>query len=145
MDLTEQLIEEEEGRTPWAIVDSRGYLTVGIGACIDHKVKGAGLCDAAIDAQFKFDRATADAVCARIPNFDKCNDVQKAALTSVAYQLGDQVLGWKHFMAAMQAGPDFAAAAAALRDSDWARDETPLRAERETKMLETGEWVAHGS
>ena len=142
MDLTEQLIGEEEGRDRCSYKDSRGFDTIGIGALVDHRVRGAGLCDAAIDAQFAHDRASADAICARIPRFSTLNEVQKASLLSVAFQLGDQILGWKHFMAAMAAG-DLPGAAAALLDSNWARKQTPKRANRETSMLETGVWVAH--
>lgn len=141
-DLAEQLIGEEEGRVRTSYKDSRGFDTIAIGCLVDKRVRGAGLCDAAIDAQFAHDRASADAICARIPNFEDLGDVQKAALTSVAFQLGDQVLGWKNFMAAMERR-DLASAAAALRDSEWARTETPQRAERETSMLESGNWVEH--
>lgn len=141
-DLTEQLIGEEEGRVRTAYPDSSEshFLTIGIGCLVDKRVPGAGLCDAAIDAQFQHDIANAQAVCARIPNFDTLNEVQKASLRSVAFQLGPQVLGWKHFMAAMDA-KDTHAAAAALLDSNWARAETPHRAERECQMLADGQWV----
>lgn len=143
-DLAEQLIGEEEGRVRTAYPDSSEshFLTIGIGCCVDKRVKGTGLCDAAIDAQFAHDRGNADAVCARIPNFTALNAVQQAALVSVAFQLGDQILGWKAFMAAMLAS-DAKAAATALRDSEWARTETPHRADRETSMLETGTWMEH--
>lgn len=143
-DPAEQLIAEEEGRERTVYPDSLGYESIGIGACVDKRVRGAGLCDAAIDAQFAHDRANADAVCARLPGFAALNDVQKAALTSVAFQLGDAVLGWRDFMAAMrQTPPDVKAAGAALRDSKWATVQTPERADRECTMLETGEWQEH--
>jgi len=139
-DLTEQLIAEEEGLRRCAYTDSRGYLTIGIGCCVDTRVPGTGLCDAAIDAQFAHDRAEADAVCQRIPNFAKLNANQQAALTSVAFQLGGQILGWKNFMLAMGI-EDWHAASNELLDSEWARKQTPHRAEREAAMLSTGEWV----
>lgn len=143
-DLAETLIGEEEGRERTGYPDSLGYESIGIGCCIDKRVRGAGLCDAAIDAQFTHDRANADAVCERIPNFRALNPVQSAALTSVAFQLGDQVLGWKDFMAAMrETPPNVRAAGAALRDSKWAKVQTPERADRECTMLETGAWVEH--
>jgi GH24 family phage-related lysozyme (muramidase) len=141
-DLAEQLVAEEEGRKRTAYPDSRGFLTIGIGCCVDPKVIGTGLCDAAIDAQFAHDRATADSVCARIPGFASLNEVQQAALVSIAFQLDAQILGWAHFMAAMcETPPNVKAAAAALLDSEWARRQTPQRATRECEMLETGVWV----
>lgn len=143
-DLAAQLVGEEEGRERTVYRDSLGFESIGIGCCVDHRVRGAGLCDAAIDAQFAHDRANADAVCARIPGFAAINAVQQAALTSVAFQLGDQVLGWHDFMAAMsQTPPDVKAAGAALRDSKWAKVQTPERADRECTMLESGAWVEH--
>lgn len=140
--LTLQLIAEEEGRKRCVYLDSRGFSTIGIGCLVDPRMPGAGLCDAAIDAQFAHDRIAADTVCARIPQFETLNEVQQASLTSIAFQLGNQILGWKHFMAAMSAH-DLSAAAVALMDSEWARQQTPHRALRETRMLETGQWIAH--
>lgn len=139
-DLAEELIASEEGHARSAYLDSRGFWTIGIGCCVDARVKGTGLCDAAIDAQFEHDRSNANSVCARIPNFGGLDEVRQAALVSIAFQLGDQILGWHGFMTAM-AGNDRKAAAAALLESEWARIETPHRAERECSMLETGLWM----
>lgn len=143
-DIIEQLIGEEESRSRTVYPDSRGYETIAIGCCVDRRVKGTGLCDAAIDAQFAHDRANADAVCARIPNFGTLGLYQQAALVSVAFQLGDQILGWKHFMAGMSA-KDVNAAGDALLDSDWARVQTPRRAAREVAMLQQNIWVPHAA
>lgn len=140
MDLTEQLIGEEEGRERCAYSDSRGFWTIGIGCLVDKRFPGAGLCDAAIDAQFQHDSQTAVHTASRIPNFPQLNQIQQAALVSICFQLGDQVIGWKNFMAAMSSG-DFPGAANALMDSNWAKTETPKRALRETQMLATGQWV----
>ena len=143
MDPCEQLIGEEEGRRATVYTDSRGFSTIGIGCLVDARIRGAGLCDEAIDAQFRHDSATAWASAGRIPNFSSLNTFQQAALVSICFQLGPQVLGWKHFMAAMTAN-DLNAAGAALLDTEWARTQTPGRAQREVKMLVSGAWVPHG-
>lgn len=141
-DLTEQLIGEEEGRERCVYTDSRGFSTIGIGCLVDKRIAGSGLCDAAIDAQFAHDSLTARSTAARIPNFSSLNEVQQAALISVCFQLGAQVLGWKNFISGMTSS-DWQSAANALMDSTWAKEETPKRAQRETQMLATGEWVPH--
>lgn len=140
MDLTQQLITEEEGRSPCAYPDSRGFLTIAIGCPVDRRLRWAGLCDAAIDAQFAHDVAGAASTAASIPNFDALNDVQQAALKSVCFQLGAQVLDWKDFISGMTA-KDWGAAAAALMESRWAREQTPRRAARETQMIQSGTWL----
>lgn len=140
MSLAEKLIGEEEGREPCAYPDTEGFLTIGIGALVDRRQPGAGLCDAAIDAQFAHDSAEARATAARFPHYSDLNEVRQAVLISMAFQLGSKPLHWPQFMAALEAR-DPKKAAAAGRDTDWWRVQTHTRAEREMRMLETGEWV----
>lgn len=137
----ENLIAEEEGRSSTAYKDSRSYLTIGVGALIDPKVPGAGLCDAAIDAQFEHDSQSARAIAGKFPHFAELNEVRQAVLISMAFQLGDKPLHWPNFMNALESR-NYRAAADAGRDTDWWRTQTPRRAEREMQMLETGSWVA---
>lgn len=139
-EMAERLIAEEEGRDPCAYRDSRGYLTIGIGCLVDKSQIGAGLCDAAITAQFAHDSATARTEATRFPHFDELSDVRKAVLISMCFQMGTKPRHWPNFMAAM-AAKDYAQAAAAGRDSDWWRVQTHNRAERQMKMLESNEWV----
>ena len=136
-----QLISEEEGRIPYAYQDSRGLWTIGVGALVDHSVSGAGLCDAAIDAQLSHDTTTAAAEAQALSGFESCNDVQRAVLVSMCFQLGS-LAEWPKFRTALAAG-DFKAAATEGLNSMWAR-QTPKRAQREMAMLESGQWVDHG-
>lgn len=138
-DLAQQLVAEEEGRDPCAYPDTEGYLTIGIGALVDRRQPGAGLCDAAIDAQFAHNSAEARAIAARFPHYLELNDVRQAVLISLAFQLATKPLHWPDFIGALQAR-DYSRAAAAGRDSDWWRIQTHARAEREMRMLESGEW-----
>lgn len=139
-DLSEALIGEEEGRVGHVYPDTRGLLTIGIGCLVDPKVAGAGLCDAAIDAQFAHDSVTARSQAAQFPFFDQLNEVRKAVLVSMCFQMGTKPLHWPHFMAALQA-KDYMAAADAGLDSDWA-NQTRNRALRAMEMLSSGNWVA---
>lgn len=140
-DLAQQLIGEEEGRSASVYVDIRGFSTIGIGCLVDAKVKGAGLCDAAIDAQFAHDSMVARHLAALFPHFADLNPVRQAVLVSMCFQLGGKPLGWTEFTAALQA-QDYDAAAAAGLDSLWEKVQTPKRATREMAMLKSGVWVA---
>lgn len=145
MDLLEQLLSQEEGRERLAYRDSRGYLTIGVGALIDANVAGAfGLCDAAISAQFSHDSSAARMIASTWPNFSTLNPIRQAVLISMAYQLGNKPRGWPRFMAALER-QDFQDAAQQGADSNWFRIQTPNRAMREMTMLRTGEWVTHSS
>lgn len=137
-DLAEQLIEEEEGRVPYAYRDSEGYMTIGVGCLVDERVPGAGLCHAAIDAQLAHDMAQAREDAANLPGFQRLNPVQQAVLISMCFQLGN-LHDWPHFKGALAMG-DLRAAAGAGLNSQWAK-QTPARAQRQMRMLETGEWV----
>lgn len=142
MDLTEQLIGEEEGRSAAVYADTLGIKTIGIGCVVDPKIKGAGLCDAAIDAQFAHDSLVARHLASAFPHFADMNPVRQAVIVSMCYQLGGKPLGWTDFMAALQS-QDYDAAAAAGLDSLWEKVQTPKRATREMAMLKTGNWVEH--
>lgn len=139
-DRAEQLVGEEEGRSRTVYPDTRKIWTIAIGCVVDPKVPGAGLCDEAIEAQFAHDSLSARSIASLWPNYSAMNDVRKAVLVSMAFQLGNKPRGWPQFMAALTV-QNFEAAADAGLDSDWARDETPKRANREMAMLRSGQWV----
>ena len=101
--VAQRIISEEEGSTNYVIQDSRGYDTIAIGCCVDRRVKGTGLCQEAIDAQFKHDSATALATAKLFPFYDEMNDVRQGAIESMAYQLGRKPLDWHDFHAALEA------------------------------------------
>jgi lysozyme len=138
-DLASQLVGEEEGREAFAYPDTRGFLTIGIGALVDKRVHGAaGLCSEAIDAQFAHDSTRARADAMRLLGFERCNDVRQAVLVSMCFQLGD-LHDWPNFRRAIEVG-DYSTAAQHGLDSDWARTQTPKRANRQMRMLASGEW-----
>lgn len=144
-DLASQLVTEEEGRVPHAYQDHLGFWTIGVGHLIDVK-KGGRLPDFIIDRLLDHDMAVARAVAAAIPGYKVLNDVQRAVLESMVFQLGpepfdgDGVKDFVHMLAALAMG-DAKQAARDGRDSKWWREDTPQRAERQMKMLESGLWV----
>jgi GH24 family phage-related lysozyme (muramidase) len=138
--LSEQLLDEEEGRSSTVYTDTRGFLTISRGCLVDPKVSGAGLCGAAMAAQDAHDSAAARAIAEHFPHFTELNEVRQAVLISMAFQLGSKPLHWPDFMAALEKR-DYVVAAAAGLDSDWARDQTPRRAKRQMTMLSSASWV----
>jgi GH24 family phage-related lysozyme (muramidase) len=138
-DLIVKLLSEEEGRSATVYRDPLGYNTIGIGCCVDSRIRGVGLCDAAIDAQFAHDSVQARNYAEALPGFLRCNDVRQTALVSMCFQLGD-LHDWPDFKGAL-ATDNYEAAASAGYDSEWARTETPARAKRELEMLRIGQWI----
>jgi GH24 family phage-related lysozyme (muramidase) len=141
-DLTEQLLDEEEG-PPSATVyaDSRGFSTIARGVCIDPRVPGAGLPAAAIAIANEAKVADATLLAQHFPRWSEHIPIRQAVLISMCFQMGEGPLHWPNFNKAL-AQLDYNAAADAGLDSTWARIETPRRAERQMKMLRSGLWVA---
>lgn len=138
-DLAHKLVSEEEGRRRHVYQDTEGYWTVGVGCLVDAR-KGGGLCDEAIDVQLNHDLQTARKRAAALAGFELCNEVRKAVLVSMCFQLGS-LASWTNFRKALSAG-DYDAAAEHGLDSLWAR-QTPKRAERQMQMMRSGAWVNH--
>lgn len=135
--LAQQLVNEGEGPSSATVYYVNGYAHIGRGVCVDKHVPGAGLPDP-IRAQLDFEELKkATALAENLPGYQRCNDVQQAVLVSMCYQLGS-LWNWPRFKAALAAG-DHIAASNEMLDSLWAR-ETPKRANREAKMMKTGEW-----
>lgn len=147
--LLRQLLIEEEGRVPHVYPDHLGYATIGVGHLVDER-KGGGLPGAIIDALLDYDIREKGAAAARIPGFDRLNEVQRAQIISMVFQLGEEPFdgdGFKDFTKMLRclAAGDVRGAAREGRDSKWARQDTPRRAERQMRMLETGLWVPRGA
>jgi GH24 family phage-related lysozyme (muramidase) len=147
MTLIEQLLNEEEGPSSPTVYYVAGIAHIGRGVCIDARVPGAGLPSTILE---DLDAVEIDAAIQRamaIPGFDKCNDVQKATLVSLCYQLG--AMDWPQFRAGMAKGDyDYAADALLYKNADDKsegptpfKQETPERADREAEMLRKGVWV----
>lgn len=140
-DLADTLIEESEDCVLTAYRDTRGLWTVGVGHLMDqaHDWTGYTITQEQADEWLEQDSAHARVLATGFPYFRSMNEVRQAVCISMCFQLGNKPLYWPHFMAALSA-QDYVAAATAGRDSEWWRTQTPKRAEREMRMLESGQW-----
>lgn len=136
--LLQKLLIEEEDRIPHAYEDHLGFLTIGVGHLIDKR-KGGRLPDSIIDALLDYDIAEKTELAARFPGWDRLDDIRRAMLVSMCFQMGGKPLRWPNFCRALEAG-DYLEAAKHGLDSDWAREQTPARARRQMRMLASGEW-----
>lgn len=150
-DLADQLVEEEEG--PPALVafrDTMGLWTIGRGHLLpdqSHDYTGYTWTPAQAAFQQEHDMEIARALAPRYPgfpgvDFENVVTPRAAVIVSMAFQLYAKPLKWPNFMAALTAG-DYTAAAAAGRDTEWCRVQTPKRAMRAMQMLDTDIWVPH--
>jgi lysozyme len=140
----EDLLIKEEGRIMKggrhiAYQDHLGYWTIGYGCLIDGR-KGGGLTEDQamylLHGEIAEKRAELDA---QLPWWRELNDARQTVVLAMAFQMGtDGVLGFKNTLAMLKAG-DYNGAANGIRRSLWAI-QTPARAERMARVIETGEF-----
>lgn len=135
----EEQLREDEGERLTAYKDSEGYLTIGIGVLIDER-KGGGITKA--ESSYLFNNrlnATRDKLKIKFPHFVYLDEVRQGILLNMSYQMGvDGLLAFKKMLAAVEAH-NWYEAARQMKDSTWYR-QTPNRAERLIKQMQTGEW-----
>lgn len=138
MNLAMQL-RQEEGSVPHAYQDHLGYWTIGVGRLIDKR-KGGGLSPDEVDYLLRNDiRKKTDEVYEALPWVCDLNEPRQAVLIGMAFQMGTAgLLGFKSTLANIQAGR-YAQAATGMLNSLWAQ-QTPGRAARMARQMETGEW-----
>lgn len=136
-----QLLEDEEGRVAHAYQDSLGFWTIGVGRLIDKR-KGGRLTDAEIDYLLANDIAEKTAELQRaLAWLDGLDQVRRDTLIAMAFQMGTAgLLGFRNTLEMVKAG-DYKAAGRGMLQSRWAQ-QTPLRAERMARQMETGVWTA---
>jgi len=130
----------EEGEVLHAYTDHLGYLTIGVGRLIDKR-RGGGITREESRYLLRNDitRIAAE-LRSRFPWFHLLDDVRQSVLVCMAFQLGvNGVANFKKMIAALIAR-DYAAAAREMLDSNWAKVQTPARAQRMAEMMRTGVW-----
>lgn len=136
-DLLKDLLKREEGWRPYGYYDSRGLLTIGYGILIDRRA-GGGLTEE--EASWLLDRriaAKTAEVEKALPWVTGLDEVRRAVLLSMAYQMGTEgLLKFRRTLRAVQEGR-YADAAAAMLQSLWAA-QTPERARRAADAMKTG-------
>ena len=133
-------IKSDEGRRPCVYRDSRGLWTIGDGILVDPSVPGAGLRPEEMDFITTNRIALAEADLARrLPWVAALDEVRRAALVDMAYQLGAPgLLGFRSALTFCALG-QWDKAADAFLASLWAK-QTPERAQRLAKQIKTGTW-----
>lgn len=140
-DLTRNLLLRDEGYRRTAYTDSLGYLTIGIGRCIDAR-KGGGISPKEAFFLLEQDVDTKSAeLDARLPWWRTLDPVRQAVLVSMAFQLGTAgLLGFVNTLEKVRTG-DYASAAMGMLGSRWAQ-QVPLRAHRLAEAMRTGDAAA---
>lgn len=129
---------KEEKFVPYCYDDSMGYKTIGVGRLVD-KAKGGGITRDEAEYLLRNDvERVTNALWKRIPWIKSLDTVRQAILCAMAFQMGvDGLLDFKHTLKMVQA-ERWGQARAGMLSSLWA-DQTPERAERLAKAMESGE------
>lgn len=136
--LLEQL-RRDEGERLHAYPDHLGYLTIGVGRLIDQR-RGGGISpdESAFLLGNDVARVTRE-LQQRLPWFRALDEVRRAALINMGFQLG--AAGLMAFTRSLECVRDarYAEAETHLLNSAWAK-QTPARARRVARQIATGEW-----
>ncbi len=138
MGLLDQL-RRDEGEVLHAYTDSRGYITIGVGVCIDARVNcGITKAESDILTQNRVDRLTAQLE-QQLPWFTRLDTVRQDALRNMAYNMGvDGLLKFRQTLAYIEQG-NYDDAAAEMLHSVWAQ-QVGDRAKRLSVQIRTGSY-----
>ena len=133
-------LKVDEGVEPCAYQDHLGFWTIGVGRLIDKRKPGSGLRPSEIDFLLQNDvDDRIDQLTRRLPWFQNLDDARKGVLLNMAFQMGvEGLLGFKNTLALIEAG-NYAKAAENMLLSKWAQ-QTPNRAKKMARQMETGKW-----
>lgn len=133
------MLRRQEGVSKWAYEDHLGYITVGVGRCLDPE-KGLGLSDDEIDYLLQNDITRCYQELDVFSWFHDLDQVRQEAIVSMLFQLGlPKFLAFKKTLAYLAEGK-YEKAATEMLDSKWAK-QTPNRANEISYMIETGQYV----
>ena len=133
------MLKRQEGKSRWAYEDHLGYVTVGVGRCLDPE-KGLGLSDDEIDYLLRNDITRCYQELDIFSWFHDLDEVRQHAIVSMLFQLGlPKFLEFKKTLAFLAEGK-YSQAANEMLDSKWAR-QTPNRAREISYMVKTGQYV----
>ena len=134
-----QQLKNEEGVIPHAYQDSLGFWTIGVGRLIDQR-KGGLLYPDEIEYLLANDvKRKTDGLNDALPWFHLLDERRQAVLIQMAFQMGLMgLLAFSTTLSHIRVGR-YDEAAVAMLESIWAK-QTPERAIRLSKQMETGEW-----
>ena len=138
-ELTRQLKGDEDVR-PHVYKDHLGYATIGVGRLVDDRKPGSGLRPSEIAFMLNNDiDDRIEQLTRRLPWFQDLDDVRKAVLLNMSFQMGvDGLLGFKNTLKLVEQG-NYESAAENMLKSLWAK-QTPARAKRMADQMKTGQW-----
>ena len=133
-----RLLRRHEGVEPYAYKDHLGYITVGVGRCLEKDV-GMGLSDDEIDYLLKNDIVRVqEELSEEYDWFADLDQVRQEAMINLSFNLGaTRLRGFRNALAAM-AEEDYETAANEFMDSKWS-SQVGRRAYEVTQMIRTGE------
>lgn len=133
-------LKRDEGTVYYAYQDSKGYWTIGTGILIDKRKNGGLLPE---ENEFILNnriRLKREELIKRIPWVTGLDPIRFAVFLNMSFQMGvDGLLGFKKALLLASVGK-YAMAAIEMLDSKWAKIDSPSRAERLAKQMETGVW-----
>lgn len=132
-------LKRDEGEVLHAYQDHLGFWTIGIGILIDKR-KGGGLRPEESEFIFRNRLKLLDAELSdRLPWISRLDPARKGVLINMAFQMGVAgLLGFRNTLAMVEAGR-YGDAAKLMLESKWAR-QTPVRAQRLSNQMATGNW-----
>lgn len=130
----------DEGEVLHCYPDSLGFETIGVGRLIDKR-RGGGITQEESRYLLRNDIAQKTAECeTRFEWWHTIDDVRQAVILCMAFQLGvNGVANFKRMVAALRIR-DYVTASIEMLDSDWARKQTPARAQRMARVMRSGVW-----
>jgi lysozyme len=129
-------LKKHEGVSRWAYEDHLGYITVGVGRCLDPEI-GLGLSDKEIDylLQNDIERCYKELEC--LSWFPDLDPIRQEALVNMVFNLGlTRFLQFKKTLAYLAEGR-YPEAADEMLDSKWAR-QVKNRAIELSEMIRIG-------
>jgi len=144
MNLREQLIEFEGTRLhayPDPLTGGEPW-TIGRGHCGPEVCPGLIWSMEEVESAFDADIAEKTAQCeAAFPWFSALNEPRQAVIVGMCFQMGlDRLKNFVNTLAMVQAG-EYDRAADGMRNSRWAH-QTPIRAVKLARQMETGQWAS---
>lgn len=135
----EEQLTRDEGVRYSAYVDSLGYTTIGCGRLIDAR-RGGRLSADEVNYLLRNDISRVrQQVADRLPWVAQLDEIRRAVLHNMAFQLGvNGLCNFVRTLALVKAG-DYAGAASEMLNSAWAK-QTPERAQRLSQQMLLGVW-----
>lgn len=130
------LIRQHEGLRLKPYRCTAGKLTIGYG----HNLDDNGISERQADDLLLNDLVDVEEeLLCNLKRFEELDEIRQAVLLDMSFNLGwPRLSGFKKTLAYMEAG-DYKNAAHEMLDSQWAR-QVGERANRLSRMMETGEW-----